>query len=64
MKPWMKIVLFVIGGGLLGGLYYLLFGCRGSCPITSNPYYTMAYFALVGGLVSLILLPDQPKKIK
>ena len=62
MKSWMKILLFVIGGGLLGGLYYVFFGCRGSCPITSNPYYTMAYFALVAGLVSLVLLPEKPKK--
>lgn len=62
MKPWLKAILFLAGGAVAGYLYYLFFGCRGSCPITSNPYYTMLYFTAVGGLISLIILPDSGKK--
>lgn len=48
----MKYVLSV-GLGLPGGyLYYRFVGCSGnSCPITSNPWSTMAYGALMGLIV-------------
>ena len=62
MKSWVKVLLFLLGGGILGGLYYRFFGCTGSCPITSNPYSTVAYFTLVAGLLSVLTLPDWPRK--
>jgi len=42
-------------GGLLGGvggyLYYRFVGCAsGTCPITSNPYLSILWGLLIGGL--------------
>lgn len=39
--------------GMIGGYtYYFFIGCRsGSCPITSNPYSTVLYGALLGGIL-------------
>lgn len=36
-------------GALLGYLYYYFIGCTGnSCPITSNPWSTIFFGALIG----------------
>lgn len=48
-----KIALGVVIGGLLGFAYYKLVGCStGSCPITSSPYSSTLYGAVMGLLVS------------
>ena len=52
MKKFLKPLLFLAGGALFGLAYYALFGCQGSCPISSNPWYTMAYMGVVGLLLS------------
>jgi len=51
-KSLLKIIGIVIGG--IGGYtYYHFVGCAsGTCPITSNPYITIAYGALLGYLFS------------
>ena len=50
----MKYMLGVLIGGLLGFLYYKFVGCSsGSCAITSNPYITTLYGAIIGLLVVL-----------
>jgi uncharacterized membrane protein YuzA (DUF378 family) len=51
-----KHILKIIGlliGGVAGFLYYHFVGCAsGTCPITSNPYLTVGYGALMGYLIS------------
>ena len=51
-----KIAAGVIVGAVVGYLYYRFIGCRsGACIITSNPYISTAYGALLGGLVANII---------
>ena len=52
MKRFLRSSLFVIAGALLGLGYYYLFGCSGNCAITANPWMTMAYMCVIGGLLS------------
>ena len=53
IKKWLRPVLFTLGGGLVGLGYYYLVGCStGTCVITSSPYTSMAYMALIGWLLS------------
>lgn len=53
MKRWLRPALFILGGALVGLGYYALVGCStGSCAITSSPFTSMAYMALVGWLLS------------
>ncbi|MBM4161678.1 MAG: hypothetical protein FJ217_11355 [Ignavibacteria bacterium] len=41
----------VVIGGLGGYAYFYFVGCaNGSCPITSNPWSSVAYGALIGAL--------------
>ena len=48
-KKIAKFILPVAIGAALGYTYYYFIGCNtGSCPITSNPYTTTAYGALIG----------------
>ena len=56
MKDFLKKNLLRIIGALIGGvggfLYYYFVGCSsGTCPITSNPYITVVYGALLGYLL-------------
>lgn len=53
IKKWLKPVLFIVGGALVGLAYYYLVGCStGACPLTSNPFITMAYMGFIGWLFS------------
>ncbi len=58
MKRLVRPVLFAAAGTLVGLGYYYLFGCAGSCSITSNPWMTMGYMGIIGGLLSGVI----PKK--
>lgn len=49
-----KKVLPVLGGALLGYAYYYFIGCySGTCPITSNPYISTFYGALIAFIMVL-----------
>ena len=44
-----RMSFFVLGGGLVGLLYQRLVGCgTGTCILTSSPYVSTAYGALIG----------------
>ncbi|HEY0732886.1 MAG TPA: hypothetical protein VGD33_10745 [Chitinophagaceae bacterium] len=68
MKNWIKTnKLYFIGaiiGAIAGFLYWNYIGCLdGSCAITSNPYKSTAYFALMGALTLGIFKKEkQPVK--
>ena len=51
IKHLFKIIGIIVGG--IGGFsYYHFVGCAsGTCPITSNPYISIAYGALMGYLL-------------
>ena len=53
IKKWLKPILFTAGGALVGLAYYYFVGCpTGACPLTSNPFITMAYMGFIGWLLS------------
>jgi hypothetical protein len=48
-----RMLAFVAGGALVGFGYYRVIGCSsGACPITSNPYTSILYGALIGWLIA------------
>ncbi len=57
----LRLVLGIVIGAIAGYGYYYYIGCySGTCPITSNPYNTIAYGALLGG----VLMFKNPKEGK
>ncbi len=61
-RKWLRTGLFVAVGALAGLLYYRFFGCGAVCPISSSPWWTMAYMGLMGFLMSVLLEP-KPKEV-
>jgi|WetSurMetagenome_2_1015567.scaffolds.fasta_scaffold96169_3 hypothetical protein len=52
-NPIAKKVLWVLGGAVAGFAWYYYVGCAtGTCPISSNPYISTGYGALMGFLAS------------
>lgn len=45
-----RVALMIVGAGL-GYWYYAAIGCERGCAITSNPWISTAYGALIGFLV-------------
>ena len=61
IKITWKTILFILTGGLAGFLYANFIGCySGTCPLTSNKFIAMGFFALFGYILSL----DSKKKNK
>lgn len=58
--PSGKQILWILGGGAAGFAWYYYVGClSGSCPISSNPYISTGYGAVVGLLASGALRRDK-----
>ena len=55
MKLNMRVVLLIVGiliGSVAGLLYWKFIGCEsGYCPISSSPYISTLYGAILGGLL-------------
>lgn len=48
-----RVLIGVVIGGLLGYGVYRFIGCStGACPLTSNPWISMLFGMLVGGLTA------------
>lgn len=53
MTPWIRIILGAAIGAGIGFVLYKFVGCRtGACPITANPFVSMAVYGLLGALVA------------
>jgi len=51
---WLKRIVWGTVGAAGGFLYYTFVGCvTGSCPITSNPYISTAYGAMIGLVMTI-----------
>ncbi len=69
MEQLKKIIgknkLFIIGAvaGAIGGYFYWLYvGCAsGTCPITSSPFMSTVWGAVMGGLLLSIFQKDKDK---
>ena len=56
VKKYIRHILFIVLGAALGYLLNAYVGCpTGTCAITSNPYSSMIYMALVGWMFSVAL---------
>lgn len=64
IRKYKLIIIGAVAGAIGGYLYYHFIGCvSGTCPITSNPYMSMLYGALIGGLLfSLFKKKTQQKQ--
>lgn len=51
---WVRRLLWGTVGAAGGYLYYAYIGCiTGNCPITSNPYISTAYGAMIGLVMTI-----------
>jgi len=52
IKKYILKITGILAGGIGGFAYYHFVGCSsGTCPITSNPYISILYGALMGYLL-------------
>ena len=56
----LKYAVGFVLGGLAGYLYYYFVGCAtGACPISSNPYISTVYCAIIGVLLVSVVTPGK-----
>ena len=54
------IILGIIGGAVCGYLYYYFVGCKtGTCPISSKPFNSSIYGAVMGALLMSLFKKDE-----
>lgn len=57
---YLPVLLLAAAGALAGYLYYRFVGCAsGACLITSNPWRSSLYGAVIGSLLGVIVTPDK-----
>ena len=62
LKKYKISIIGVLVGGILGYAYYHFIGCSsGTCAITSKPFNSTIYFAIIGALV-FSLFKKNPKE--
>lgn len=62
LKKHLLKIIGLLAGGTGGFLYYHFIGCAsGTCPITSNPYISVLYGALMGYLLFDMFRKKEPK---
>ncbi|GAB1475882.1 hypothetical protein MASR2M70_07140 [Bacillota bacterium] len=55
-----RVLVSTLAGALIGYLYYRFIGCySGTCGITSDPFNSTAYFAVMGLLLGLIIKKEK-----
>ncbi|MCI0515179.1 DUF6132 family protein [candidate division KSB1 bacterium] len=53
LKQWLKKSLMILAGAGLGFAYYYFIGCTsGGCPISSNPWISTGYGALIASILA------------
>ena len=58
------VLIGVLIGALAGFLYWKFVGCNsGTCPITSNPFISSIYGAVMGGLLFSAFQKDNKKTV-
>lgn len=53
--------IFTVVGAIAGYFYYIFFGCKTACTITSSPVRTMIYVAIIFALLSVMFWKDKKK---
>jgi uncharacterized membrane-anchored protein YhcB (DUF1043 family) len=63
-KHLLKIIGIIVGA-VAGFSYYHFIGCsKGTCPISSNPYISIVYGAVIGYLLFDMFKKKSPKQSK
>ncbi len=61
-KRYIKMLSGIVGGAIIGYLYFYYIGCAsGTCAITSNPYNSTLYGAMMG---LILMWPAKTKEAK
>lgn len=64
IKDWKWYVPGLLLGAVAGFLYWKFFGCDGTCAITSSPWRSSIYGAVMGTLVNNLFKPSAPSEAK